>query len=216
VCLLEVGSSAGLTLLVDHYEYIVGDQLLGDPDSPLRFDQPWVGLPPASLDRRLRVVERRGCDLSPVDPTSTEGQRTLMSYVWADWIERIERLRRALQVAAANPPPVDRATAAAWLAARLAAPRAGVVTVVWHSIVWQYLDWEERAAVDAVLTVAAARATAEAPLARLAFEPRRDAERAVRFELRLTMWPGTGESEVLAHAPRHGLPTWWGGDVPDG
>jgi hypothetical protein len=216
VRLLEVGSSAGLTLLVDRYGYAVGDRVLGDPDSPLRFEQPWVDRPPASLDRGLQVVERRGCDPRPVDPTSTEGQRTLMSYVWADWIERVERLRAALRVAAADPPSVDRAAAAAWLATQLALARPAVVTVVWHSVVRQYLDREERAAVEAVLAAAAASATVRAPLARLACEPRRDTEDALRFELRLTMWPGTGETESLARAPGHGLPTVWGAEVPAG
>lgn len=209
VRLLEIGSSAGLTLLVDRYGYAVGGRVLGDPASPLRFDQPWVGQPPASLNRRLHVVERRGCDPRPVDPTSAEGRLTLTSYVWADWTERIERLRAALRVAAAMPPPVDRATAADWLAAHLAAPHQRVVTVIWHSIVWQYLDREERSAVRAVLAEAAAAATGKAPLAHLAFEPRREADRSVRFELSVSLWPGPGRPELLARAPGHGLPTRW-------
>jgi hypothetical protein len=145
-----------------------------------------------------------------VDPTSTEGQITLVSYVWADWVERIERLRAALQVAAATPPPVDRATGAAWLAEQLTQPRAGVVTVVWHSIVWQYLDREERDRLCAVLAEAAEAATPAAPVAHLAFEPRRAADRAVMFELTLTLWPGRGTAELLARAPGHGIPTRWG------
>jgi hypothetical protein len=87
--------------------------------------------------------------------------------------------------------------------------------VIWHSIVWQYLDQEERAAVRAVLAEAAAAATREAPLAHLAFEPRREADRSVRFELSVSMWPGTGEPELLARAPGHGLPTQWRADAPD-
>jgi hypothetical protein len=213
--LLEIGSSAGLALLVDRYGYVIGDRVLGDPHSALRFDEPWVGRPPAALDRPLRIAERRGCDPTPVDATTEQGRLTLMSYVWADWIERIERLRSALRVAATAPPPVDAARAAAWLAAQLGVPVPGVVTVVWHSVVWQYLERDEREEVSAALQRAAAMATPEAPLARLAFEPRRVEARTVWFELTLSLWPGAGEPELLARAPGHGLPVQWQPQSPD-
>lgn len=214
--LLEIGSSAGLTLLVDRYRYAIGERVLGDPDSALRFDQPWTGTPPASLDQPLRLVERRGCDPRPVDPTTTDGQLTLTSYVWADWAERIDRLRAALRVAAPTPPPVDRARAAAWLPAQLAASRPGTVTVVWHSVVWQYLDRDERSAIRSMLGEAAAAATPVAPVAHLAFEPRRDADDSLRFELTLSLSPGTGEEQLLARAPGHGIPTRWATDPVPG
>jgi hypothetical protein len=209
VRLLEVGASAGLMMLVDRYGYAVGDRVLGDPASGLRFEQPWVGWPPADVDVPPRIVERRGCDPNPIDPTTDEGRLTLMSYVWADWTERVERLHAALRLAAATPPPVDRARMADWLAAQLAVPRPGVLTVVWHSVVRQYVEQPERDAARAVLRAAGAAATTEAPLAHLRFEPRRYADGKVTFELRLTQWPGFPRDELLAIAPGHGIPGAW-------
>jgi hypothetical protein len=213
--LLEVGASAGLTMLADRYGYAVGRRVLGDPASPLRLRQPWIGVPPADLDVPVRIVERRGCDPNPIDPTSTDGRLTLTSYVWADWIERVERLRAALRVAAEHQPPIDRATAADWLVERLREPRPGTLTVVWHSVFWQYLTRAEREEARAVVLAAAARSTTDAPLAHLSFEPRRLPGGGYRFELRLTRWPGTGDGEVLAVAPGHGVPTRWS-PGPDG
>ena len=58
----------GLNLLADRFAYVVGGELLGDPASPVRFQQPWQGAPvpdTAACARRLRVIERRGCDPAP-------------------------------------------------------------------------------------------------------------------------------------------------------
>ncbi|HLJ08090.1 MAG TPA: DUF2332 domain-containing protein, partial [Acidimicrobiia bacterium] len=73
VRLLEVGASAGLNLLAEKYAYRNTGALLGDPDSPLVFEGPWVGTPvpdPAAAQEHLRLVERRGCDIAPIDATS--------------------------------------------------------------------------------------------------------------------------------------------------
>lgn len=67
VRLLELGASAGLLLVCDHYCYEAGDQAWGDAESPVRFVDPWVGgMPP--LGAPLQIVERRGCDQHPLDP----------------------------------------------------------------------------------------------------------------------------------------------------
>jgi hypothetical protein len=195
-------------LLPDRYGYAVGERVLGDPGSPLVFDQPWIGVPPADLDRAPRIVERRGCDPRPVDTGTDEGRLTLMSYVWADWIERLQRLQRALRVAATQPPTVDRAGLADWLAAELATPRPGVLTVVWHSVMWQYVERPERLRARAALQAAAAAATVDAPFAYLRFEPSRD-EATGGFELRLTLAPAGPADGRLATAHGHGIPVVW-------
>lgn len=205
VRLLEVGASAGLNLLVDHFAYRIGDVVLGDLASPVVMDQPWQGPHPVG---NVRVVERRGCDLAPVDPLTTDGRLTLTSYVWADQVGRLERLRGALQVAAGVPVRVDRGTAAAFLGRELAVPRPGVATVVWHSVVRQYLAPDERDRVDTVLAAAGARADDRAPLHRLTMEPERVGQGSFDFHLELTSWPGGG-SRILADCQGHGPPVRW-------
>jgi len=206
VRLLEFGASAGLNLRVDGFAYQVGDRVLGDPVSPVRLAQPWQG--PRPPDVPLQVAGRLGCDPDPLDPGSTPDRLTLTSYVWADQLARLGRLRGALEVAARLPATVDRLPASAFLARELADPVAGVATVVWHSVVWQYLDRPEREAVTALLEDAGSRARPDAPLLRLSLEPERVGEGSFRFVVELTTWPG-GTTRRLAVAQGHGPPVHW-------
>jgi len=210
VRLLEVGASAGLNLRVEHFAYHLDDgRVLGNRSSEVRLADPWSGRPPAPPETPLNIVERRGCDPSPIDPQSTEGRLTLTSYVWADWVERLERLRAALAVAARVPAQVDRAHADEWLRLRLTAPVPGAVTVVWHSVVWQYVEPAERERARTVVLAAADRASETAPLAHVALEPRRQPDGSWRFELWLTIWPGLEDGILLGHSPGHGVPVTW-------
>ncbi len=207
VRLLELGASGGLNLQVDRFAYEVGPgTVLGDASSAVRLKQPWQGpLPPQTA---CDVVERLGCDPAPLDPASTADRLTLTSYVWADQVERFERLRAALSVAARHPVAVEPLPASAFLARELASPRPGVVTVVWHSVVRQYLTPAERDAVSRLLAEAGDRARADAPLVHLAMEPEWFATGEFRFHLTMTSWPG-GRTRVLADAQGHGPPVVW-------
>lgn len=204
--LLELGSSAGLNLRWDAYRYESGDLAWGKPTAPVRFNGVYVGDGRPPLDVPARVAERAGCDRNPLDPNSQEDQLTLLSYVWADQIHRIQRLRAALDLARALPAPIEASSAPDWLAARLAEPCPGLATVVFHSIVLGYLTPEERAQTQAALLAAGARATPAAPLAWLRMEP--DARGAPEASIRLTLWPG-GEEHLLALAGYHGQYVRW-------
>jgi hypothetical protein len=197
--LLEVGSSAGLNLGWSGYRYEAGDFAWGPASSPLRIGFELVG-GEAMPSFEATVAERSGCDAAPVDPGTEEGRLTLLSYVWPDQTARMERLRAALALAAERPAAVERGTAAEWTRRRLAEPAAGLATVVFHSIVMQYLGDEERGAFERAVAEAGARASDEAPLAWLRMEP--DVERAA---IRITTWPG-GEERLVARAGYHGTP----------
>jgi hypothetical protein len=201
---LEIGSSAGLNLRFDHFRYEQGDVGFGPVDSPLRFTGYWPsGLPP--FDAPLMVTSRRGCDVDPVEVTTPDGRSTLLSYVWPDQSERFERTDAAIDIAAEVPAPVDRADAPVWLQNQLAEPADGHATVVFHSIMWQYLSRDKRHEVRDVLERAGAAATAGAPLAWLRLEPRRELPYP---ELRLTSWPG-GDEQLLANCSFHLGPVEW-------
>ena len=199
---LEVGASAGLNLRFDRFRFEAGQQAFGPADSPLRFVDPWVGAAP-DLSGRIEVASRRGCDLDPIDPTTHEGRLRLRSYVWPDQPVRRARLDAALLVAEQLPVTVDRADAVTWLGPLLAAPIPGVLTVVVHSIVFQYLSPADRNAFLALLDDAGSRATDEAPLAWLRMEPGGD-----QGETRLTSWP-TGTTDLLCRSAFHGPPVVW-------
>jgi hypothetical protein len=202
--LLEVGASAGLNLRFDRYRYELGDRSWGPIGSPVRVSSTVTGEPP--LDVRLEVASRSGCDARPVDPTTEPGRLTLMSYVWGDQVERLARLAAACAVAADVPATLVEARAAGWTNDQLAAPAPQTATVVFHSVVMQYLTTQEREAFEAALREAGDRATETAPLAWLRMEPGGPEDTAVR----LTVWPG-GRDRELARAGYHGDPVDWRG-----
>jgi hypothetical protein len=197
--LLETGSSAGLNLRFDRFRYGGGGVSFGPADSPVDLSGLWLEAPP-HLPAALDVVERRGCDLRPLDITSADGRLQLESSLWADQVARLARLRGAFELAARVPASVERASVDEWLPRVLAEPRRGVTTVVFHSIVYEYFGEPVRRAFHAALDGAGARASSDAPLAWLRFE----AVPEVRgYAATLTTWPGR-EERVVATAGAHG------------
>ncbi|HEX7245992.1 MAG TPA: DUF2332 domain-containing protein [Solirubrobacterales bacterium] len=197
--LLEVGASAGLNLRWDRFAYSADGFAWGDPDSPLRLEFELRGMAP-ELPASVEIVERSGCDANPIDASTEEGRLALRSFVWPDQPERIARMEAALEVAGREPVSLERETGSTWTRRMLAEVTPGQATVIYHSIVSQYLSDEERAALFDGIREAGERATAEAPLAWLRMEPADD-----RANLELTTWPG-GEDRLLARVGYHGTP----------
>lgn len=197
--LLEVGASAGLNLLVDSYRVVFGDDAAwGPPDAPVRITPEVDGRVEATL---VNIVDRRGCDPDPIDPTTSDGRLRLRSFVWPDHVDRFRRLDGALEAAHKHPAPVDRAGASSWLREQLA-EQAGddVVTVVWHSVVWQYLKPDERSEVEAVLAAGSRRHR----LVHVAMEPA-DPRYAVPIRLTATTYDaGDPRTVLLADVHPHG------------
>jgi hypothetical protein len=204
--LFEIGASAGLNLRPDCFRVELADGTgVGPTDSPVVLADPWLGRRPPTA--ALHVVERRGCDTAPIDPTTQDGALRLTSFVWPDQRGRLERLRGALEIAARVPATVVRQAARDFVSDLQLAP--GATTVLWHSIMWQYLDDRERSDVEARLDELGSTADEDARLAHLAMEPRRrtpSSDHEVLVVLRT--WPG-GPERVLGSASAHGIPTTW-------
>jgi hypothetical protein len=201
---LELGASAGLNLRWDRYRYEggAGGEAWGDPQSPLRFRGIYVE-PLPHIDVAAEVVERAGCDRDPIDATSADGALTLRSFVWADQLDRLVALDAALALAPSVPVSVEQADAGDWVESQLADRHAGVATIVYHSIVWQYLSADRRARVQHAIERAGSKATDDAPVAWLRMEPGRDPTKSA--EVRVIRWPGRLE-RVVARTGYHGRP----------
>ncbi len=199
----EIGASAGLNSLWPFFRFRFGEAPgegpgFGDPASSVVLEGGWRGpLPPLPS---LQVVERAACDLHPVRLDDPFQRLRLRAYVWAGQEERLARLQAAMSLAEAHGVQVEAAPAPSWVAAR-AAPRGGAATVVFHSVMWQYLSDAEHGQLEAALAAHGARATADAPFAHLAFEPVDRGSHAAH-EVRLTTWPG-GETRLLARGHPH-------------
>jgi hypothetical protein len=200
--LLEVGAAGGLILRWDQYRYEASDESWGDRHSPVRICGAFGDLhPPFAVP--VKISERRGCDASPIDPCTEDGRLTLESYVWPDQVERLRHLEAAIEVAGRVPAQVEHANAADWVEAALADSVSGVATVVYHSIVWQYLSHADRARFQRMMAASGQATTAENPLAWLRLEPAQDVA-----EVRLQLWPGR-EDRLLARSGFHGKPVQW-------
>jgi hypothetical protein len=204
--LREIGSSAGLNLCWDRFAYELGPHRWAGRDLSLTIVTEWLGAAP-DLAAPISVVERRGCDLRPVDLADPDARLWLQAYVWPDQAARLTMLRGAMATALAMGIRVEKASAAAWLARQLAERPDGETMVIYHSVVMQYFTESERVAFLEALAQAGAVATSETPLAWLRLE--HDAVMD-EFALRLTLWPGAEET-LLALAHPHGRSVQWRG-----
>ncbi len=203
--LFEIGASAGLNQLWDRYHYDYGGAgTWGDAASPVRLEAAWTGVPPP-LAGTVSVLSRAACDRKPVDLADPASRRRLKAYVWADQFDRLARLDAAIALGLAARTRPDAADAVTWTA-RCADPRRGAVTVLFHSVFWQYLPTDSQTALRQVIDDLGERAGPEAPFAWLRMEPM--PRNLATVELRLTLWPG-GEDRLLAHVHPHGASVDW-------
>jgi hypothetical protein len=146
LALIEVGCSAGLTLLPDKYSYDYGTrQLAGtDPQAPLLVCEPRgpVPLPAVVPD----VAWRAGLDLNPLDVTSDDDVRWLECLIWPGETGRLERLRAAVETARRDPPPLRQGDLLTDLPDLVREAPAGASVVVFHSAVLAYVSRAGRAA----------------------------------------------------------------------
>ncbi|WEX77038.1 DUF2332 family protein [Sinorhizobium numidicum] len=203
--LSEIGASAGLNLHWDRYRYELSGGRWGNSGSAIVIAPQWSGSAPPLGP--VKIIERAGCDLNPLDPASEEDRLRLLSYIWADQQDRLERTRKALETAASHRSLVECADAIDWLRERLAHVHAGAVHVIYHSVVLQYLPKSAREKGEALIAAAGAAATGEAPLAWLQMEADGSAPGAALW---LQVWPA-GERQMVGRADFHGRWVEWKG-----
>jgi len=145
LALIEVGASAGLTLLPDRYSYdYAGHRITGlDPQAPVLRCAPRGPVP---LPDRVPVVAwRAGLDLNPLEVGREDDVRWLSCLVWPGEGDREQRLAAAVAAARRDPPPVHRGDLVDDLPALAARAPAQATLVVYHSSVLAYVAPERRA-----------------------------------------------------------------------
>lgn len=185
----EIGSSAGLLLNFDRYRYSADEWSWGPEISPVHLKNRITSGIPGHLHADLRIAERHGCDVHPLDVTDPKDADRLLSFVWPDQRERFERLRAAISVACEFPVAITAGDGITW-AKTAAVPRDGGTSVLLHTVMVEHLTPERRAALHETVQVLGARASAHAPFAWVRMEM---AERS--YATRVTLWPH--EREIL-------------------
>jgi len=145
LALIEVGASAGLTLLFDRYTYDYGGRHLiagSDPHAPtLRC----AVRGPVPLPARMPAIAwRAGLDLNPLDVARDDDVRWLSCLVWPGEGDREERLTAAIASARRDPPPVYRGDLLTDLPALAAQAPAEATLVIFHSAVLAYVAPRDR------------------------------------------------------------------------
>jgi len=185
--LIELGPSGGLNLYWDRYAYRYGDEQWGDRSAGLVLSGRAEGGPPPDLLRaEVEVGSRIGIDRRPVDVTTDHGARLLEAFVWADQTDRLDRVRRAIEIAREDPPRLLDGDYVEVLPALLAERDLDALTVVYHSVSTVYLRQEERDRLDEILAEEGRRGS----IARISYEVNRDTPTFHGFALDVETWPG--------------------------
>ena len=197
---LEIGSSAGLNLLIGRYRFDLAGFRFGPTDSPAEIKPGWRGPPPPRAP--VEIVSARGVDIQPLDLSTDRDAERLQAYCWVENTERQARLEKTIAMVRADGVDLVQGDAAEWVEARLAEPQAqGVTRVLMHSVVWQYLPDATQQRIAEAMTAAGDRATPERPLGWVMMEPNRDLN---RHEVRVRGWPGDTPMELVARTHAHG------------
>jgi hypothetical protein len=204
VDLVELGPSAGLNLFWDRFRYRYGEASWGDADSPLVLSGAAKGGPPRDLFATdVAVRSRTGIDRRPVDVTTDHGARLLEAFVWADQLERLERVRKAVEVVRADSPRLMQGDYVEILPGLLDARDLDALTVVFHSVSTVYLREDNRAHLDEIFEAEGERGS----LARVSYEFVRDEIGYESFALDVQTWPG--EIRRLARLDGHANGMEW-------
>ena len=186
VDLVELGPSGGLNLYWDRYAYRYGDERWGAPGAGLELSGSAEGGPPRDLlQKKVEVGRRIGIDRRPVDVTTDHGARLLEAFVWADQTDRLDRVRRAIEIARQDPPRLLDGDYVEVLPALLAERDLDILTVVYHSVSTVYLRQEERDRLEEILAAEGLRGS----LARISYEIDRETPTFYGFALDVETWP---------------------------
>jgi hypothetical protein len=192
--LLEVGASAGLTMSFDHYR------------DDLFFSSQLISEQFTNITTPAECIDRRGVDINPIDLSKSSNINRLLSFVWPDQQKRIQRMRAAIEITASLRHVIDNESVDTWLPKRLN-ENSTSATVVFHSIVWQYLGRQVQDSMRHTLTHFGSQATRDTPLIWARMEPN-----GAMADVRATVWDGSATSPTtwkLADVGYHGDPFVW-------
>lgn len=211
---LELGASAGLNLNIDRFHYNGGSWQWHSPIAGPRvaLSTQWMGPAPRFPDH-VAIRNRAACDQNPLNAALAEDRLRLRAYIWPDQPERLERVNAAMEIAQAQSITPEKGDAADWIKAKLAARAKDALTVIYHSVFFQYPPQSVRDAITHAIETEGARATPAAPLAWLRFEPGGilgHAQQGANMVLELIEWP-SGRRRVLAELDPHGRFVHWHG-----
>lgn len=142
--LVDVGTSAGLSLLCDRYRLDYGDRgVTGPADSTVEVACRVVDGDPPIAARLPALASRVGIDRSPLDVSRPEDGRWLLACVWPD-SGRLARTAASIRLAQSHPPELVKGDANEVLPPVLAGLPHGTPAIVLTTWAFAYFSLEQR------------------------------------------------------------------------
>ncbi len=145
LALVDVGTSAGLNLLLGYYRYDYRPGGPVGPHSTVHLECATRGPVPVPGDIPA-IAFAVGLDAAPIDVTDDDAVRWLEACVWPDQADRFSRLTAAIELARTKPPDVRRGDAVEDLPALVREAARHGHPVVANSWSLNYLTGESRIA----------------------------------------------------------------------
>lgn len=96
--IIDIGTSAGLTLNMDKYEYYYdGKYFMGDSQVKIRSEIREGKIP--NVQGIIKINKKIGIDQNPLDLKISENSNWLKALIWADKTDRIRNIEAAIEVA---------------------------------------------------------------------------------------------------------------------
>lgn len=151
IILIDVGTSSGLNLLLDQYFYQYSDgNSIGNASSQLKIACE-IKNGHLLLNQMPKIIKRVGIDLNPIDLNDLDETLWTLSLIWPDQVERIERLKSAIQILKNNPVELLRGDATELLPAVMKNSPANFSICVMHSFVLNQFSPEARESFEKML-----------------------------------------------------------------
>lgn len=135
LAMIELGASAGLNMLWDHYGYDYGGVgYVGNRASPVQLRCELRGNILPTLPETLPTVSwRMGIDLNPIDVHNEEAVRWLRALIWPEHQDRAQRIEKALAMAEQQSLPIIAGDAVDRLSEVLAQVPSDATWCIYHS-----------------------------------------------------------------------------------
>lgn len=188
---VDIGASAGLNLCLESFEFRYGDHVVGSSPAVIECENRGRFTLP---DRVPRFASRTGLDLRPVDITDPTEAAWLEALVWPEHVDRLSRLRAAIQVRKkADVTMVAGDATETLLAVERSLPPGPLLA--WHTVAVYQFSADRREALDAAFAEIATRRQ----VARVSLEPLPN-----QTGQWVSVGLGPGAAPIVAHAHSHG------------
>jgi len=153
--LIEIGSSAGLTLLWDRYHFDYnGKMQCGPTDSPVKIECKLRGdkRPPIPTGFP-KIFSRLGIDLNPIDLNDPESVQWLRALIWPEQLNRTRQLESAIGIARQDHPQIMKGDAVELLPELIDEIGRDAQVCVYQSFTLSLAGGEARERLDALLNM---------------------------------------------------------------